>query len=182
MTGRPRAEAPSRYAQSIGATARWFDVALQTVHAWLQIEGCPQRTPEGYDLRAICRWQAQRDRRTATSADGRESMEEAELRKKRADADRSEMARDKDRRALIAVAEHKRQRYVLIEHFVSQVDSLPGRVAPLLVAAKGYGEIEDILQRHVRAIRIQLGAMFSPKPKEDEDDGDDSGESEAATS
>lgn len=162
MVGRPRAEAPSRFAPTLGATARWFEVSQQTISTWQAIEGCPQRTEEGYDLRAICRWQAQRDRRAATTVEGKESHEEADRRKKIADADRSEMARDRESGTLLLKTDHDADLMALIDSFVSGLENLPPKVVPLLTAARGHQEIDQILRDHIRALRIQLAAQHSP--------------------
>lgn len=170
--GRPRAHAPSRFAGSAAAVAEWFGVSSPTVQQWLSQSDCPQRTEEGYDLRALCRWDARRRELRRNRIDGSDSgeagetKEEAERRLKIAQADKAERERDQATGLLLERTEHERILLALIDSFVSGLETLPARVTPLLTAARGHQEIMTILQDHIRSLRIQLAAQHSPRPKE----------------
>lgn len=165
--GRPRAQAPSRYAGSIAAVADWFRETLPTVQNWARDPAFPERTTtEGYDLLAVARWEDRRGPGRQEPTAGRESLADAELRKKVADADKAEMSRDRERGALIDRSVRDQDLLAVVESFVSALENLPPKVVPLLTAARGHQEIDTILRDHIRTMRIQLAAKHSPRAVE----------------
>lgn len=195
-----RSPRTTRIVDSIAAVAQFASVTVPSASAWFE-RGAPRTADGRYDLWEIARWHAENCARrpgagpgagpsaqAAADADPRmldaaeaddaagaigpdETRSEWELRRVRAAALTAELRLQEARGEVVSRAQYDDAMFVVIDSFVSALENMPGRVTPLLVAARGYQEIDTILRDHIRTMRVQLAAMHSPK----EEDGEPSG-------
>lgn len=152
-------------------------MTVPSASAWFE-RGAPVMADGRYDLWAVACWHAENCGRRGGGAEGQEvsssvaggdesdgdggSRANWDLRRVRAAALTAELKLKEARRVVISRAEHDEFVYGIVDSFVIALENMPPRITPLLVAARGYQEIDRILRDHVRAMRIQLAAKHSP--------------------
>jgi phage terminase Nu1 subunit (DNA packaging protein) len=158
-----------RVVDSIAAVAEFAGVTVPSASAWFE-RGAPTLPDEHYDLWAIAQWHAQNSSRSdgGAGADDATAPNRAqwEVRRVRASALEAEQRLDLARGRVIPRTEHDRTLFALIDSFVSALENLPPKVSPLLTAARGHHEVDQILRDHIRTMRIQLVAKHSPEPRD----------------
>ena len=148
-----------RVVDSLAAVAEFAGVTLPSASAWFE-RGAPVMPDGRYDLWEIARWYATAHASPDTEADG-VSKSQWEARRVRATALEAEQRLAVSQGTVMPRAEHDRFVHELVDSFVSSLEIFPHRVAPLLVAARGYEEINQILEDHIRWMRIQLAAKHA---------------------
>jgi len=143
--------------RTIADLARRLDVDRGTIRNWTD-KGMPREPDGSFEVDDVERWLAERDDGTD------EGLTYWRIRKERSAALRGEAELARQQGELISRTEHDAAISSLIESFVSGLEGLPRRVAPLLVACRGYKEIDEILRDHIRSLRIQLSVKHAPRP------------------
>ena len=179
-----RARRATRIVDSLAAVAEFAGVAVPSAAAWFE-RGAPRTADGRYDLWEIARWHAENvGRRSAEAGEaGGQAIEEAgsadgatgsaaagaedtragwELRRLRAIAQTAELQLQRARGEVIPRTDHDAIVFAVVDSFVSGLEQMPARVVPLLVGARGYQEMDQIVRDQIRSLRIQLAAKHSP--------------------
>jgi len=150
--------------RTIADLARRLDVDRGTIRNWTD-KGMPREPDGSFALGDVEAWLAERDDGTD------EGLTYWRIRKERSAALRGEAELARQRGELISRTEHDAAISSLIESFVSGLENLPPKVTPLLVGARGYQEILNLLVDHIRSLRVQLAAKHAPRPATEDSAG-----------
>jgi phage terminase Nu1 subunit (DNA packaging protein) len=176
--GRRTPRAP-RIVDSLAAVAEFAGVTVQSVSAWFE-RGAPVTEDGRYDLWEIARWHARNltprpypdtselgnEDASTTDDDADADLADSDradwsIRRVRAAALTAELRLSEAEGRVITRTAHDAAVYELVDTFVSALEVMPHRVTPMLLAARGHQEIDQVLSDHIRAMRIQLVAKLS---------------------
>ena len=112
--------------------------------------GMPTCADGGFDVDACRAWIEARGNRPGSVW---------RTRKLRAAALRAEFSLALARGDLIPVAAVEREQVRWVDELVTALEALPAKLTPLLVAARGNAETEQVLRTYTAALRTQLAAQ-----------------------